>query len=300
MFLLNSRYPLLCATRRWLPTNGSRLSRSYASNLPSSFSIVLSSALVCSTSPPVSVSGTVYTLELFPGTLRSTDNPISPTTVTFVTSSRPRNVDLVPIDYGFRPRLRGRLTLRGLTLRRNPWTFGDRVSHSVCRYSCQHSHFRYLHHPSRVWLRRLTERSATEQLSVVSGQFSDRCRAGRATFARSGRVRPARRACLARDVTEIGGVVAPQPRFVGRTERHRQIAPELATRATRPARALHQEGANRFRRAPQLIGDHAILLHPRPGQTCPMHIERQRVSALKDLQAPQRPSATRLLLTTDD
>ena len=66
---------------------------------------------------------------------------------TSVTSGRPRNIDLVPIDYGFRPRLRGRLTLRGLTLRRNPWTFGDRVSHSVCRYSCQHSHFRYLQQP---------------------------------------------------------------------------------------------------------------------------------------------------------
>ena len=34
---------------------------------------------------------------------------------------------MVPIDYAFRPRLRGRLTLRRLTLRRNPWTFGDRV-----------------------------------------------------------------------------------------------------------------------------------------------------------------------------
>ena len=67
----------------------------------------------------------------------------------FVTSARPRNIDLVPIDYGFRPRLRGRLTLRGLTLRRNPWTFGDRVSHPVCRYSCQHSHFRYLQQASR-------------------------------------------------------------------------------------------------------------------------------------------------------
>src|SRR3981081_2113300 len=66
-----------------------------------------------------------------------------------VTSGRPRNVDLVSIDYGFRPRLRGRLTPRGLTLRGNPWTFGDRVSHSVCRYSCQHSHFRYLQRPSR-------------------------------------------------------------------------------------------------------------------------------------------------------
>ena len=79
----------------------------------------------------------------------------------FVASGRPRTINLVPIDYGFRPRLRGRLTLRGLTLRRNPWTFGDRVSHSVCRYSCQHSHFRYLQRPSRVRLHRLTERSAT-------------------------------------------------------------------------------------------------------------------------------------------
>src|ERR1700758_3235582 len=60
--------------------------------------------------------------------------------------------------------LGARLTLRGLTLRRNPWTFGDSVSHTVCRYSCQHSHFRYLHHPSQVWLLRLTERSATAAL----------------------------------------------------------------------------------------------------------------------------------------
>ena len=129
---------------------GSRLSRSYASNLPSSFDIVLSSALVFSTSPPVSVSGTVSSPELFPGTIhkpRQSDKPGQD--FTFVTSGRPRNIDLVPIDYGFRPRLRGRLTLRGLTLRRNPWTFGDRVSHSVCRYSCQHSHFRYLQRLSR-------------------------------------------------------------------------------------------------------------------------------------------------------
>ena len=54
---------------------------------------------------------------------------------------RPTNINVVPIGYAFRPRLRGRLTLRRLALRRNPWTFGDRVSHSVYRYSCQHSHF---------------------------------------------------------------------------------------------------------------------------------------------------------------
>ena len=84
-------------------------------------------------------------LELFPGTpsLQEQSNKFLQYTA-FVTSSRPRNINLVPIDYGFRPRLSGRLTLRRLALRRNPWIFGDSVSHTVCRYSCQHSHFRYL------------------------------------------------------------------------------------------------------------------------------------------------------------
>ncbi len=45
--------------------------------------------------------------------------------------TRLRNINLIPIDYGFRPRLRGRLTLRGLTCRRKPWTYGDSVSHTV-------------------------------------------------------------------------------------------------------------------------------------------------------------------------
>jgi len=74
---------------------------------------------------------------------------------------RPRNINLVPIDYAFRPCLRGRLTLRRLALRRNPWTFGESVSHTLYRYSCQHSLFRYLQTPSQVILHRLTERSAT-------------------------------------------------------------------------------------------------------------------------------------------
>jgi hypothetical protein len=150
VFLVNSRHPLVCATSPCLRTARSRFFRSYAGNLPSSFNIVLSSALVCSTSPPVSVSGTVYTLGLFPGsgpwpTQSSKGKPLFHS----VTPSRPRTINLVPIDYAFRPRLRGRLTLRGLTLRRNPWTSGDSVSHTVCRYSCQHSHFRYLQHISR-------------------------------------------------------------------------------------------------------------------------------------------------------
>ena len=89
-------------------------------------------------------------LGLFPGSpWQPSQSDKEELRLAFVTSSRPRNVDLVPIDYGFRPRLRGRLTLRGLALRRNPWTFGGSVSHTPCRYSCQHSHFRYLQHASR-------------------------------------------------------------------------------------------------------------------------------------------------------
>src|SRR6185437_443406 len=118
--------------------------------LPSSFNTILSSALVSSTSPPVSVSGTVYTAGLFPG---SPSPPLQSNkekrVSAFVTPARQGNINPFPIDYGFRPRLRGRLTLRGLTLRRNPWTFGGRVSHPSYRYSCQHSRFRYLQHGSR-------------------------------------------------------------------------------------------------------------------------------------------------------
>ena len=81
----------------------------------------------------------------------STANPIRPYTLEHSSHpTRPRIINLVPIDYAFRPRLRGRLTLRGLTLRRNPWTFGESVSHALCRYSCQHSHFRYLQATSRL------------------------------------------------------------------------------------------------------------------------------------------------------
>ena len=162
MFLVNSRYPLVCATPQHLRAKGSRFFRSYACNLPSSFSRVLSSALVFSTSPPVSVSGTDYKEELFPGTasLPSQSDKAEQHTRS-VTTSRLTNINVIPIDYAFRPRLRGRLTLLRLTLSRNPWSFGEGVSHPLYRYSCQHSHFRYLQSPSRILLHRLTERSAT-------------------------------------------------------------------------------------------------------------------------------------------
>lgn len=110
----------------------------------------------------MSVSGTVYTVELFPGTapLPNQSNKVEQL-VQSVTTTRPTNINVVPIDYAFLPHLRGRLTLLRLTLSRNPWSFGEGVSHSLYRYSCQHSHFRYLQEPSRVSLHRLTERSAT-------------------------------------------------------------------------------------------------------------------------------------------
>jgi hypothetical protein len=151
VFLINSRHPLLCATPHWLPNERSPFSRSYGGILPSSFNVVLSSALVYSTSPPVSVWGTVYTVGLFPGTpwqhAQSDKHALRPI---FVTTTRLGNIHPIPIDYGCRPRLRGRLTLRGLALRRNPWAFGESVSHTLCRYSCQHSHFRYLQQPSQA------------------------------------------------------------------------------------------------------------------------------------------------------
>ena len=79
--------------------------------------------------------------ELFPGTskqpIQSNKDELPSRSVT---TCWPRNINLVPIDYAFRPRLRGRLTLLRLALSRNPWTFGEGVSHSLCRYSCHHSH----------------------------------------------------------------------------------------------------------------------------------------------------------------
>ena len=63
MFLVNSRYPLVCATlfssgRKGLHQKGSSFFRSYGGNLPSSLTTVLPLALVFSTRPPVSVWGT--------------------------------------------------------------------------------------------------------------------------------------------------------------------------------------------------------------------------------------------------
>ena len=69
--------------------------------------------------------------ELFPGTPSqpSQSNKREQHTE-FVTTHWLQNIDCIPIDYAFRPRLRDRLTLRRLALRRNPWTFGGSDSHT--------------------------------------------------------------------------------------------------------------------------------------------------------------------------
>ena len=151
MFLLNSRSHQFIATlspfwRRPVKLPGRTLSRSYGTNLPSSFSRVLSSALEYSSRPPVSVCGTVnvklklrgfswnpfqllrfrrssrHTLEscsrICQATLSNAATGTSNTRTTFRDPSphrisrRCRNIDLLPISYAFLPRLRGRLTLR--------------------------------------------------------------------------------------------------------------------------------------------------------------------------------------------
>jgi hypothetical protein len=58
-------------------------------------------------------------------------------------------LNLFPITYASRPRLRIRLTLSRLTLLRNPWVYGDTVFHSVYRYLCQHFLFCTLQHALR-------------------------------------------------------------------------------------------------------------------------------------------------------
>lgn len=107
----------------------------------------------------------------FLGPLHRTPNPIREyDTRDPSLTTRPTIINVVPIDYAFRPRLRGRLTLLRLTLSRNPWTFGEGVSHTLYRYSCQHSHFPYLQQPSRVRLQRPRERSATAARSKIVAQ----------------------------------------------------------------------------------------------------------------------------------
>ena len=147
---------------------GRPFSRSYGTILPSSLTRVSSLTSVCSTCPPVSVIGTgtrilprgfsrrhgigdwpaVKPAGIAPRVktpLRislqrlATCLPQDDPRLGSLTLPRPpigqmiptwyRNINLLSIDYAFRPRLRPRLTLSRRTLLRNPWAIGGGDSH---------------------------------------------------------------------------------------------------------------------------------------------------------------------------
>ena len=169
MFLVNSRLDLFAAAglrsgSESLHASRRPFSRSYGAILPSSLTMVLPIALVCSTHPPVSVCGTGpcglprgfsrqrgltgfglnpssgpsglrgtrvslgAALRAIAGTSRTPSRypPASP----HRSSARRvcRNVDRLRIVYGSRPRLSPRLTLGGLASPRKPWVHGGLVS----------------------------------------------------------------------------------------------------------------------------------------------------------------------------
>jgi hypothetical protein len=134
--------------------------------LPSSLTRVISITLVFSTCPPVSVLVRARTpfLEAFLGDmasgsrrLRASSHRTSSYAAPHLTGATPtclsqddhrlgslslprlpigqtevtwyRNINLLAIDYAFRPRLRSRLTLSRRTLLRNPWAIGGGDSH---------------------------------------------------------------------------------------------------------------------------------------------------------------------------
>ena len=181
MFLLNSRLGhFSAATSRWLP-----FSRSYRVILPSSLAADHSSALVCSTGPPVSVCGTGSTricLEVFLGSMvRRIEGAGAPpysrfrhwgriclppvylqpsasmrlARSAFTPSSllrswrRSRNINRIPFGAPFRVVLRSRLTPVRLTLTGKPWSCGVNVSRIHYRYLCLHLLFRMLQSTSR-------------------------------------------------------------------------------------------------------------------------------------------------------
>ena len=165
---------------------GRPLSRSYGAILPSSLTRVISLTSVCSTCPPVSVIGTgtrvlprgfswrhgirdwpaVKPAGIAPrvrtpprislrrlatclpqdnhrlGSLTLPRHPIGHSGTTWY-----RNINLLAIGYAFRPRLRSRLTLGGITCPRKPWAYGERDSHPFNRYLSPHIRFLTLHGP---------------------------------------------------------------------------------------------------------------------------------------------------------
>ena len=82
----------------------------------------------------------------FPGQLNSNKNPLICYYPYYPShSGRCRNINLLPIDYAFLPYLRSRLTPGGKSWPGKPWAYGEYVSHTFYRYSCQHLLLKSLH-----------------------------------------------------------------------------------------------------------------------------------------------------------
>ena len=172
VFLVNSRLGLFTAAAEGSPGKQAHLwrrpfSRSYGAILPSSLTMVLPIASVCSTRPPVSVlvraptrlprgfsrkhgmtgfdivsssrvSGNVCLLismqappTRFHGDVQNPARlPFSVAPLVIAVSTRHGNIHPLCVGYGFRPRLSSRLTLGGRTFPRKPQTFDGGVSRS--------------------------------------------------------------------------------------------------------------------------------------------------------------------------
>ena len=74
---------------------------------------------------------------------------------------RCRNINLLPIDYACLPYLRSRLTPGGKSWPGKPWAYGEYVSHTFYRYSCQHLRLESLHGAFPVPLRSYLQCSPT-------------------------------------------------------------------------------------------------------------------------------------------
>jgi hypothetical protein len=162
-----------------------------------------------------------------------------------------------PSATAFALALGARLTLRGLTLRRNPWTFGVRVSHPHYRYSCQHSHFRSLQRGSRPPFAGLRNAPLPRQDPGTRSQGSGRTRPACVETTQHPAdltiaVTPPLTHNLL-EITEIDAVAQPQLRLIATANRGQQIAPILRRRITLLGETLGQVRADRFRCAAQLV-----------------------------------------------
>ncbi len=145
----------------------------------------------------------------FPEVLRRPPNPVREND--FRPSSRSAGGGILtpfPSAAAFALALGARLTLRGMTLRRNPWTFGVRGSHPHLRYSCQHSHFRCLHSRSRACFAGLRNAPLPRQKTGIRNQGSELPRESPCSMRAISRYSPCQ--CSATSVLDIAKITSIQ------------------------------------------------------------------------------------------